>query len=247
MRAPGQKFVFIPGGELLNPLFKSWREMNNKGIVLSTLRKQLGMPERDIDIWRRDDSGVNAKPGPGFEDWGAEKRPFFTQHRDFHTLLMGTQLDRLTANFVGNYKRQLAEQTAITDEWSHFPDLYDFLRRHMFRASVRSLCGDLIFEVNPNFIEEYWAYDDALPFLLRGLPRWISPRSWAARDKALAAIRNWHASANARFDWGDEEAVHAEWEPLFGARLMRARQEMARDMGQSADGNASVDLGMLWA
>lgn len=248
MSVAGEKFVFIPGGDILSSMFKSSREMNNKSVLLIALRDQFGMPERDLDIWRRDDSGINTKPAQGFEGWEPERRPYFSQHRDLHTLLMGIPLDVMTANFVDNYMRQLANKTDISSrDWMEIPDLYDFLRNEMFHAALRALCGEHIFGVCPNFVKEFWEFDSALTYLLRRVPRWLCPKSHAARDRALSSIKRWHKSARTHFDWNNEDSVNAEWEPVYGARLMRARQEMFKGIGQSDDGSASLDLGMLWA
>jgi hypothetical protein len=248
MSVAGDKMVVMPGGDLVTAMFKNSRDLNNKSVLLTALRDQFGMPDRDLDPWRRDDSGIKAKPAPGFEDWAAEKRPYFTQHRDFHALLMGAPLDIMTANFVDNYTRQLDRLTEVTsDEWTDIPDLYNFLRNEMFRAALRALCGDHIFEVCPDFTEEFWEFDEAMTQLLRRIPRWLAPKLHAARDTALNSVKRWHESARVNFDWEDEEQVKAEWEPFYGARLMRARQEMCKSIGLSADGCASLDIGMLWA
>ncbi|KAH8650012.1 cytochrome P450 [Xylariales sp. PMI_506] len=248
MQVAGQKFVFIPGGDVLTAMFKSSRDMNNKVVLLTALRDQFGMPERDLDIWRHDNSGIGSKPAPGFESWAPERRAYFVQHRDLHTWLMGPALDVMTANFVDNYTHQLAGLTDFnTREWTSVPSLYHFLRTEMFSAALRALCGQHIFEVCPNFNQEFWEFDNALTYLLRRVPRWASPKSHAARDQALASIKRWHKSAREHFDWTNKDSINAEWEPVYGARLMRARQEMFTGTGHTEDGSASLDLGMLWA
>ncbi|KAK0727675.1 cytochrome P450, partial [Lasiosphaeria miniovina] len=264
MGVAGESYVYVPAGsEFLGALMrKSIRDVNNKKAVMRALRDQFGVPAGDLPIWALDESGFGAKPAPGFEGWPPERRPYHSQHRDFQAFLAGgAALDAMTAKFVECYTRQLLlpplgqvrngggenDNDKHGTDWIEVPDLYAFWRRHMFHAAVYALCGSHIFDVCPDFADQFWAYDEALSVLLKRVPPWLAPARYAARTKAVESVRRWQASARAKFDWHDQAAVEADWEPIYGARIMRARQVMWRQIGQSETGSAATDLGMIWA
>ena len=244
-----ERMYLVPPGELVVSLFKASRDLTAKVVTLRTLRYSFGCPDEDLTAYRADDSGIGAKPLPGFEGFDPSARLFHIQHRDLQTMLMGTPLNVMTERFIGLFIRRLEATDRVKpgDEWTTIPDLYDFLKTEMFRAALTALCGTAIFDVAPDVGAHFWAFDASIATLFKRIPRIFARKQYAARDTVLEDVRKWHAHARANFDWNDKEAVDAEWEPLYGARLMRARQVMWDGIGQSEDGRAANDLGMMWA
>ncbi|KAM7190413.1 Cytochrome P450 [Rhypophila sp. PSN 637] len=244
-----ETFIYAPPGDLVSSIFRSGHKVSNKTVTLRTLRDQFGVPASDQPMWTVDDSGLGVHPLPGFEDFPLSQRIYHIQHREFQTHLTGAALDVMTARFVRRFRRELLlhDGGECDDRWTDLPDLFLFLRDKMFNSAVHALCGSLIFETCPNLVEEFWAYERALNYLLKRVPRWLAPGHYRARDVAIESIRRWQEEARKRLDWGDEKTVNAAWEPLYGSRLMRARQQVFERIGQSDLGTAAVDLGMLWA
>ncbi len=108
------------------------------------------------------------------------------------------------------------------DGWVELPDLYAFLRDEAFRAAVEAMCGPYLLSESPSpegkqqqqpqqtqhkgsqssaaaasFVDDFWRFDRSLPWLVRGLPRWLYPAPYRARDRVLQRIKAWHAWANA--------------------------------------------------
>ena len=243
----GETMYYIPHGEPIQAYFKNSRDLDSKALSLLGLN-QFGCPPDDMKRIGADNSGIHARPAAGYEHLDNKQRYFYTTHRDFHSLLMGKSLDAMTARFVRVLTgRMRAAQQVQGTEWTELPDFYVFLRNEMFQANMQALCGDRFFELNPDFTQVFWDLDGKMLDFLRRLPRWMAAKSHALRDQALAAVAKWHRVSNERFDWHDEDLVEAEWEPQFGAHLMRARQQMFGSIGTSAASHAAMDLGMMWA
>jgi len=238
---------YIPQGEAVVEYFKKSRDLDGNAMNLVGLHS-FGCPPDDIKRFGADASGGHVRPAPGFEHLDNKDRIWYTQHRDFHSLLTGASLDAMTTKFVEVFSRRVKTTSRVRGtEWIEMPDFYTFLRDELFCATTQALCGDHFFEVNPDFNDLFWDMDRGMLPILRRLPRWMAAKSYGDRDRALAAVAEWHRVSNERFDWDDKEQVAADWEPVFGARLMRARQRMFKDLGTSTRSHASMDLGMMWA
>lgn len=243
-----QKFTFLPHGDLVLAMFRSSRDLTAKPLTIHSLRDAFAMRPADLDVFLRDDSGIHTKPLPGFESFPAPHRVFFTQHRDLHALLSGTALDVMTARFVTLYSAQLrGTPTVPPTGWTDLPDLYAFLRLEMFTAATTALCGPHLLRLSPTFPRDFWTYDQDLMRFLRQTPRLFARAAYANRDRVVDAFLRWHEHAALHFDASKLEDAEPEWEPLWGARLNRARVRMFEGAGLSAHGRASQDLGMLWA
>ncbi|KAK0724677.1 cytochrome P450 [Lasiosphaeris hirsuta] len=244
------KLYYVPHGQPVLEMFKNSRDMTAKPLTIVALRDSFGIAVKDLAVFFRDGSGISSKPAEGFEDYNPDHRIFHIQHRDLHLLLSGVSLDEMTSRFVAKYTGRLDKTSEIpksSDEWAELPDLYGFLRNEMFHAATESLCGEHIFRLSPDFARQFWDFDSKMITYLRRLPRWMSPKAWRIRDEALASVKRWRKNASEKFDSQNEELANAEYEPLWGAKIMRAREIMFTKSELSDDARASLDLGMLWA
>jgi cytochrome P450 len=241
-----EKMYYIPYGEPVQAMFKH-RDLSSKPIIIVAMRDQFGMPPEDLAIFERDGSGGNQKPLPGWEHMPPEHRIFHNQHRDLHNCLNGASLDGMTTRFIATYTARLRTTPLVGDEWTELPDLFGFLRNEMFHAACTALVGERIFELCPDFAAQFWDFDRHAITYLRRTPRWMAPQAYAIRDKVLASVKRWRAYAREQVDPADPALADVEYEPVWGARLLRARARMFDDAGASPDGAASMDLGLLWA
>jgi len=243
-----EKMYYIPYGDAIQNLFKASRDITSKPLTILGLRDQFGLSPEDLQVYRDDDSGLNPKPAPQSEHMDPGKRILHVTHRDLHAYLTGASLNEMTRTFIKLYNRQIESNTEITRErWTELPDLYAFLQTNMFQAAIRSLCGDHILRLCPDFPQQFWAADEAMLTYLRRVPRWMAPKKYAARDAALASVMKWRQFAADHFNANDAKLAEAEWEPIWGSRLMRARAKMCIEAGLSARGSAQLDFGMMWA
>ncbi|QGI70699.1 hypothetical protein CEK26_003033 [Fusarium fujikuroi] len=236
-----EPMYFIPHGQPIIELFKASRHLTTKSLGVMMVRDAFGLPECDMPIYVDDDSKY------GHVD--PLKRFDFVHHRDLHALLTGGPLNSMTAKFVEVYSDMIEKDTSFSEgEWTEVDDLYEWLKNNLFRAAITALCGDKFLELSPTFIEDFWVFDYQLPDLFRRMPRWLVPKSYAARDKCLESMLRYHEYGNKLFDFTDEDGViREEWTSEFGTKLMSARQKMFQSVGMTPRGGAALDLGLMWA
>lgn len=144
--------------------------------------------------------------------------------------------------------RNVLIDSSIGSEWMELPDLWVFIRNLVFVTSTETLCGSFILSLNPTLNEDFWAYDQSVPTLLKGLPRFLAPGAYKRRDKMLNSIKKWHKFANEQCNIFKTELDQPEWDSYFGSKFVKARQRFLSEIEvMDADGLASEDLGLLFA
>ncbi|KAI0126344.1 cytochrome P450 [Xylariales sp. AK1849] len=240
-------FTFIPHGETIQALFKS-RDVNNKAMAIKAMGDSFGYPLEDLKLIDADESGPLPTPAPGFEDWEPDKRFFFAMHRTIHSLLQGKTLVNMVEQFLEKYTARVEGKKEMRyDDWTRVDDLYGMMKDDLFHAAVEAMCGNHFFEVAPNMAEDFWEYDRCLPTIFKKVPRWLIPGHYAARDRVLGNIEKYLSYADQHFDWEDQELVDSSWEPIYGTKLMRVRQQVYRKVGQRKEADAATELGLIWA
>lgn len=225
---------------------KASRCMNTKGAVLLALENMFGTPSDVIPFYAADKSGVNSAPLPGSRVQ-PEHRITYLQVKAAHKHLSGTGLAQMTEFFLNVLKRRFSE-SQVRSEWVDQPDLYAFLQDEVFRAAVEALCGPHLLPQSPTFVEDFWQFVADVPTLIKGLPRWISPGPYRTRQRLLDAVKKWHNHASEHSDFSKIGPNDPEWEPYFGSKLIRARQEYSSKMPwMNKDALAAEDLGLIFA
>ncbi|KAK3322012.1 cytochrome P450 [Apodospora peruviana] len=249
LRVGTDTMYYLPHGEMLKAFLKNSQETTSKPSTIFAMRDVFGLSAADLEIMIHDDSGSATKPASGYEDMDPRHRYFYTAHRLTATLLSGTALDAMTALFVANFTKRLRTTGEVSEEsWTEIPDLYRFLRDHMFRSSIDAFYGDHLFRLFPDFANLFWTFDkSAITIFLRRIPRWMAPKAYRHRDKIIAAVQAWGEHAQKHYDYEDQDLAKAEWEPLWGSRLVRARDIAFRNNGYSPAGAAAHELGLMWA
>ncbi|TKA77372.1 hypothetical protein B0A49_01511 [Cryomyces minteri] len=247
VRVANQTIHVISGPEYINTLFKNSRDLTTKPSAVLVVENAFGAPAADHHILEADNTGFLQKPAEGSNPIKPHNRIFYLNHRDIHVNLTGAGLAELATRFMANLAQQLHANDDIGyEEWVELPDLYSFLQLEVFKASMNALCGDHFFKLSPDFAADFWEFDKRMPGLFKSLPRWLIPRSYQIRDKLHGCMLTWQNYADEHFDWTDEAAKGKEWEPFFGAKIMRQRQQMfAAVEGLSKESAAANNLGML--
>ena len=220
--------------------------MNTKAAVLFSLKTLFGTPANVIPFYAADNSGVNSTPLPGSRV-KPQHRITYLQVKAAHKYLSGPGLVQMTELYLDILKRRF-HGNQIESEWVDQPDLYKFLQHEVFSAAVEALCGSYLLSQSPGFVEDFWEYVSLVPTLVKGLPRWISPKPYRVRGRLLDAIKRWHKMAREHSDCTEIDAGDPEWEPYFGSKLIKARQEYTRGMEfMNVDALAAEDLGLIFA
>ncbi|MCJ1329817.1 hypothetical protein MMC10_006498 [Thelotrema lepadinum] len=120
--------------------------------------------------------------------------------------------------------------------------LFKYLKRNMFVASTLALMGTRILELNPNLIDDYWAYDEA--FLL-GLSDLTYPVGNAARDKLLNAVQRYVEDFYKVTQ--KTKADDIVWDDQLGSKLFRASLLEMDKRGIAIEDQAGAILSLVWA
>ena len=205
-----------------------------------------------------------------FYDATVKDQPGYLQEDDvYHAwLLEKSAVDSLAAtfssHFIARLRRDLPAPTKGDGEadWIE-TDLYlSFLRPAIFEASTVSFLGESLFKSysttsrqpsqtpssNPDiFSKDFFEFDQNFIAMYMGLPRFLAPSGWSARDRLLSAFTAWGQSwLDARDSNDPVISSSAIWEPRFGSRFMREREKLYDTRKMSARGRACVDLGLLF-
>ena len=227
----------------INQVFGQSNKLTNK-IYREFVSNTFGVPETFKRFFAADDTGLSREPRPGSKV-KAEHRVDYLMHSLITRFLSGPSLKPLATRFSDNLTKRL-EQVDITQEWSELPDLYAFLQEHVFRASVEAMFGSFIFEVNPEFCNDFWKFEGSVPELAKGLPRFLDHGAYDARDKCIASIARWQSLLDERRK-GAGLKEDEDYDPTFGSRILQERHDaFAKMEPMNAKARASEDLALIW-
>ncbi|PWY88391.1 hypothetical protein BO70DRAFT_377889 [Aspergillus heteromorphus CBS 117.55] len=107
----------------------------------------------------------------------------------------------------------------IGSDWIEHHDLNGGVEKRVFEATVRALFGDHILTANPTLADDFWHYDLYIGPLFMGAPRWWNPA-----------------------------AYRAQWEPFYGSRFIRDRQNLLTKRGiLDETARAAENFAFMWA
>jgi hypothetical protein len=164
-----------------------------------------------------------------------------------HEYMLKTDaVNELTSEFNRVLSDQVADELRVGDEIREI-GIYEWLRPIMFKASTTALMGQRILEVYPGLCDDFFAFDSVMLTMFFGIPKWIVPKAYAIRARTLDGLEKWHVQMR---EDGKGKPVDPEggvkWEPVYGSRLIRARQLFYETRGISTRSRASIDLGFMF-
>lgn len=208
-----------------------------------------GTSAQGAAYWDKDDSGVGLQPRKGSKVRPEHRAHLWGVHTP-KTFLAGQHLIALNERFLLNLQKQL-DTERIQEQWVEYPDLYRFVQSAMGRASTETVMGSKLLELNPNVLDDFYAYDSNLIKLMFGWPRWLAPRVYEIRDRIRAAMKTWHAEASKEAPLDADDAKIGPEDPehdlYYGSKLIRAQRAAMMKMGLSADDAASMNVSLLFA
>ncbi|MCJ1420221.1 hypothetical protein MMC32_006578 [Xylographa parallela] len=213
-------------------------------IHLFFLKNLFGMPQKAIDIYAVDNSGIKAQPLPG-----SNVLPHYRIHHLTHTSMLkfmgGTGLAKWYERWTTIFLEHL-QSLNIGDDWVEIPDLMDFFSEQFGSAVLESMCGPLLREINPAFMQDLKKYHYEQPKRSKCFPEWMIPQTYAIRRKILSNIKEWHTRARSQ---AKQNVVVKEVESdrLWGSGFMKNRQAVFEGIKEfDHDAYASSDLGLIW-
>lgn len=232
----------VAGADNVQTLFRKSRDLTFEFMQLRVAQTVKKLPSQDAAKLGADTSGTFAAP---LNPVPEQQRIWRQLHNIYaENLAHGDAVNGLTKMFIREYSLELDEFQA--DE-GKATQIYAFLQDKMFKASTVTLAGPRYLESSPDLARDFWQYDAGFMKLLLGTPRFACRQAWDARDRCLEATKRWLGDAWANIDWQDMSENSPDWEPNFGHRLVRAREQSLQSYGVSLEGRASLQMGLIWA
>jgi len=245
LKFPLGRVFLVQGHKNFCSLWKSSQASTATAVHNFYLKNIFGMPDKALELYTADNSGCYDEPRSGSNVKQANRVDHIT-HKALSRFLSGPGLDPFFSRFTENLIRNL-QMLEIGDQWVEMDDLWGLFKSKITPAAIEAMCGSSILALTPKIADDLWAYDSAIPDLVKGLPRWWAPDAYAKRDDILKSIKKWHASAREHFD-GSQKGDDEDWDPQFGSEFIRSRQKTFPRMdGMDDDAIAASDLGAIWA
>ncbi|KAA8575355.1 hypothetical protein EYC84_004527 [Monilinia fructicola] len=194
-----QKMFFVQGAENIAALWKKSSTMTGTPLHLFCLKYIFGMPAEALEMYANDDSGLAAQ-APLDSSVAPNNRVDYRTHVGMLKFTKGAGLSNFCDRLVIGFHQRLTALSVSDKEWLELPDFMAFFDETFGSALVESICGPSLTRLSPDFAKDFSRYDMEIPGLLKGLPRWLIPDAYDARDKLLASIKQWHAFAQAHFE-----------------------------------------------
>jgi len=212
-------FIFTPDG--VSGAFKS------RSLTRFELDRQLG----------RNSLGMSAEDAlKAFPSDLNPKTSLTTERIHANMLLSTAAVNTLTDKFIEVFEKRLLD--ADVDDHGLEVNLYQWIREQTFHASMVSLGGTKLLEMFPDISSDFWVWDEGLVGMLFGTPRLFARKAYAARDNLIDKLEQWLAAGYAT----PADESDPDWEPTFGAKVMRKRHEYYAQQKMSLRGQGSADL-----
>ncbi|GAP87288.1 putative NACHT and Ankyrin domain protein [Rosellinia necatrix] len=212
-------------------------------LYVFALRHFFGMPEKSLEVYRADESGPHKKPFPGTD---SHFRIDYVLHQSFIRGWSGPGLVHTTRRFRGALQARADGLDISSTSWVQVPDIFQFLLNPVSASITESVFGPTLLSINPDFLDDLWAYDAKLPWMARGLPSFLMPAPYRIRDRLRAQIKRWQSHARDSFRESDIEGDGGD--PFWGSELVRQLWEVLRGAGTHDDDALSAHhLGMIFA
>lgn len=181
-----------------------------------------------------------AKYGPNFHLDHNLSQEFLLRQSNANEL--GTEFARCYRDVLLSELRAIGKE----DESTKKVDLYDWLRTAMFKASATMYMGDHILKSYPDFPTDFIAWERGFLDLMFGFGKFMAPEAHSAQAKVIAGATKWIEDVDKLTEGKcpDPNDPNVPWEPNWGSRLSRGRQQAWVNLGMSQRGRACVELGL---
>ncbi|KAK0917458.1 hypothetical protein LTR02_000323 [Friedmanniomyces endolithicus] len=213
-------FIFSEAG--ISAIFKS-RQLSREKLDQQLGVNVLGMSKED---------SVKAFPYDVAEKEKSSVARIYSEH-----LLSSAAVNALTGKFMETFRAELESDAPLSEGLE--VDLYDFLWKQVFVSSTTAQGGSTLLEMFPDFSTDYRVWEDNLLGLLFGTPRLFARSAYDARDACVKKLETW---LEAGYSKPLKDGEDPEWEPNFGAKVMRKRHDYYHQQGLSIHGQAGFDL-----
>lgn len=220
-------------------LFKN-RALGREEFNFDVVAKALGVPAVYTTQYYGYGEGVD--PNLGMTPEEAQ------EHMNHEWLLKNENANELAAIFARFLHNQVAKELSGPAGSTQEVSLYSWLRSLMFASSTNALMGSRLLEVYPELPRDFFDYDSYMLTLLFGIPKFFAPDAYASLDKVMAGMLRWHKIALEECEGRPASPLDSslKWEPIFGSRVNRARQNYYLARGLKSETGSRLDLGFIF-
>ncbi|KAF5983168.1 cytochrome P450 monooxygenase [Fusarium bulbicola] len=242
MRLGNVHAYLIHGTRNVQQVFRCSKELTFEEFALRVAQKVKRLPAKDAALVAKDTSGSSRLP---LTETREENRIWRKFHEIYESHLIGANaVSALTELFIDT---MIDELSAVTTQGPIEIGIDEFMKHHMFRASTIALAGRKVFDIDPNFADVFWDYDEDFMALLYGIPKFLCRKGSNARDKCLETVKSYLDQGWQNLDWRACHEQNPDWEPNFGSKLVREREVAMEKYGIGLDGRASFQMGLIWS
>ncbi|KAK7701462.1 hypothetical protein SLS64_010206 [Diaporthe eres] len=170
------KVYIVQGPKNVNKLLQSGQVTVNRSYGL-VLQRCFGMNKKAADAYHSDTSGSRLKPLAGSSS-RTEERILHLTHENLVTGLLQNGLEPTMDRLMSHLEQSLEEEQQGHDVilgcynhgWRDEPELASFFQQHLGSSIIKALFGDLLLELNPDFIDDLWKYDEDIIRTIQRIP-----------------------------------------------------------------------------
>ncbi|KAK5631973.1 hypothetical protein RRF57_007687 [Xylaria bambusicola] len=240
---PGHKILFFQDPETIQHIWKQSDKFNTVRMRVYAYKYLFGMPKKWASVYEADDSGPFPKPLQG-SNVAPEKRIHRFLAEGIDKALTGPGFAPTLSRLQKAYVNQMSN-LEIGQEWSEFEDFRRLIHMTTGQSTIEAIFGPNLVRLNPDFMEDLFQFDRALPWLSKGIPRFIMPTVYRTREKLHDNFVTWYKYARENFQ---DHLIYkdGDGDPFWGSNWMRQRQKTLAHI-QDDITLASSDLGIAWA
>ncbi|KAL8672925.1 MAG: hypothetical protein Q9168_002631 [Polycauliona sp. 1 TL-2023] len=230
----------VSGPEAVATYFKESRDLSTTSRSLAIMVNAFGCPQNMVHLFKPH------QPSADSSNKGDGENIEQLIHRAVKSGLSGAHLDALTSRYQQNLAAAIEGSHSFDEAWKELPDLNSFVEKRVFEAAVQSMFGTHMLSLNPTLADDFWAFNRVIGTLFMGLPMWLSPAAYRARDKMLRNIRKWQRHAEEHCSI--EKLGDVDWEPYYGSKFIRERQGLLDKRGiMDPTARAAENFAFMWA
>lgn len=243
----GREIYLAMPGKQIEGLFRRSSSLVPTPSLFDALTIFFGLSGRDIHIFNHDRiSAYEASVGFYTDHPDVSRRIMEHQRQDFAHYLQGRNLVFVMERFKKNLASELSAASEVGHDWGHIPDLFSFLSNIILKANVEALYGEHLLRICPTFCQDFWNFYKAFPNISKGLPRWLVPSSYQARDEMHKNFDRWRTWCSENYNWDNDGLRDIEYEPIWGTQYVRKMIQRHEALGLSNNGVAVVMLGYFF-
>lgn len=231
---PGLDVYFFQDRQTIQEIWKQSSLFSTGYLRVFVFKNLFGMPSKWVKLYRPNNSGIKA---------GEHGNLIHDLHVEMMRALVGSGSVPLFMRFQAALTKNLRQVDRQVDE-DQKGDFRQTVHQTVGLALAEAVFGPSFLQINPNFIADIFAFNNAVPWLSKGLPHILRPGPHRSRQKLLQGFKIWYKYAREHF----QESMIAEdgdADPFWGSAWMRAQQRLVEALNDD-DMLASVDLGVAW-